>query len=309
VTSGGDASERDSTTSSGGDEPTRGEAAPAKYLVVGSPVAHSLSPAMMNAAFRAAGIRADYEAREIPPERWPAAMDDLWREGIAGANVTVPHKEGAPAGAHEASDAAREIGAANTLIRTDRGWRADNTDGPGFAAWVEELGLADAARRETLVLGAGGSARAVVWALRRMGVERIRIANRNVGRAEALARELGGGVAAAEGIAGAKAPGGGLVVNCTSLGLRGGDPLPIGGQALAGAEAVLDLVYPDTDLVLTARSAGLRAEHGLGMLVHQGCLAFRRWTNVAADPGTLITAATEESRRRAGEAPGGRRRS
>jgi shikimate dehydrogenase len=264
---------------------------------------------MMNAAFRAAGIHAVYEAREIPPERWPAAMDDLRREGIAGVNVTVPHKEGALAGAREATETARAIGAANVLIRADGGWRADNTDGPGFLAWVEELGLAGVARRETLVLGAGGSARAVVWALRRLGVDRIRIANRSVERAQELARTLGGGGASAEAADGARAAGGGLVVNCTSLGLRAGDPLPIGGQALAGAEAVLDLAYPDTDLVLAARSAGLRAEHGLGMLVHQGCLAFRRWTNVAADPGTLITAATRESRRRAGEAPGGRRRS
>ena len=281
----------------------------AKYLVIGHPVAHSLSPAMMSAAFRAAGIEAVYQARDIPPERWPAAMDDLWREGIAGANVTVPHKEGALAGAREATEAAREIGAANTLIRTQDGWRADNTDGPGFITWLVELDLADAARKETLVLGAGGSARAVAWALRRIGAERIRVANRTVERAEELVRGLGGGEATAEAIEQAKAPLGGLVVNCTSLGLREGDPLPVGAQALTGAAAVLDLVYPDTALVLAARRAGIRAEHGLGMLVHQGCLAFSRWTSVAADPRTLVTATAEESRRRAGEAPGGRRRS
>jgi len=281
----------------------------AKYLVVGSPVAHSLSPAMMNAAFRAAGIDAVYEAREIPPERWPAAMEALWRDGIAGANVTVPHKEGALAAAREASDTAREIGAANTLIRTDDGWRADNTDGPGFITWLVELGLTDAARKETLVLGAGGSAREVAWALQRMGAERIRIANRSVERAEELVRTLGEGEATAESIDGARAPEGGLVVNCTSLGLRDGDPLPIGAQALAGAKAVLDLVYPDTALVLAARRAGIRAEHGLGMLVHQGCLAFERWTSRLPGPRVLAGAAAEETRRRKGEPPGGRRSS
>jgi shikimate dehydrogenase len=149
----------------------------------------------------------------------------------------------------------------------------------------------------------------VVWALRRMGAERIRIANRNVERAEGLARDLGGGRATAEPIDEARVPEGGLVVNCTSLGLHQGDPLPIGGQAMSGAEAVLDLVYPDTALVLAASRAGIRSEHGLGMLVHQGCFALQRWTGAVSDPAVLLAAAKEESRRRAGEPPGGQRRS
>jgi shikimate dehydrogenase len=279
--------------------PGTGDAAPARYLVVGFPVAHSLSPAMMNAAFRAAGIHAVYEAREIPPVHWPTAMEELWREGIAGANVTIPHKEGALAGAREASGTARAIGAANVLIRAGGGWRADNTDGPGFLAWVEELGLGETARRETLVLGAGGSARAVVWALREMGARRIRIANRDAARARELARRGGGG-ASAEPMAGAKAPRGGLVVNCTSLGLQAEDPPPLGPGAIAGAGAVLDLVYPETALVRAARTAAIPAEDGLGMLVHQGCLAFERWTGVHPDAGILHRAAREEADRRRG---------
>jgi shikimate dehydrogenase len=266
------------------------------YLVVGSPVAHSLSPAMMGAALAALGLEARYEAREIPPARWAAAMPELHREGIAGASVTVPHKEGALAGALEATDVARAIGAANLLRRLADGWLADNTDGPGFLAWLAEEGAAGLLRREALVVGAGGSARAVVWALLSAGCPRIRVANRSRTRADAVARAAPGRIRPEA--PGGAAPAGGLVVQCTSLGLREGDPLPIEPADLEGAARVVDLVYPDPPIVRAARARGIPASDGLGLLVAQGALALERWTGVAPDRRVMRDAVAGELRRR-----------
>lgn len=273
-----------------------------RYLVLGDPVAHSLSPVMMAAAFRAAGLDAAYAARRVPAEAWDGALDALFAEGIDGCNVTVPHKARALAGAAQATDAARAIGAANTLIRRDDGWEADNTDGPGFVDWVEELGDGALLEREALVLGAGGSARAVAWALLRAGCPRVRVANRTVARAEALASALAG-VAGAPGRVAAEAPGGGapdggLVVNCTPLGLRAGDPPPILPKRLANAARFLDLVYPDPPGVRAAREAGVPAADGAGLLVAQGARSFARWTGREPDRSAMRAAVDDAIRHR-----------
>jgi shikimate dehydrogenase len=271
-----------------------------RYLVVGSPVAHSLSPVMMNAAFARARIDARYEAAEVPAARWPEEMRRLFDEGVAGLNVTVPLKEPALRHAATASGVAREIGAANLLARGESGWDADNTDGPGFLEWVEAVGASP--RAEALVLGAGGSARAVVWALLTGGSARIRVANRTRERAEALARDLGETMDAAGRIVveepGGTAPEGGLVVNCTSLGLREGDPLPLAPEKLRRAGRALDLVYPRTPWVAAARREGVAAEAGLGLLVAQAARSFRRWTAVMPDRAVMLAAAEEEIARR-----------
>jgi shikimate dehydrogenase len=273
-----------------------------RFLVVGSPVAHSLSPVMMNAAFSAAGIDARYEAAVVPPEKWAEEMPRLYDEGVGGINVTVPLKEAALTEAAGSSGVAREIGAANVLARGENGWEAENTDGPGFLTWVEEVGASP--KTEALVLGAGGSARAVVWALLTGGCPRVRVANRTRARAETLAAELGEMMMAEDRIVveepGEAAPPGGLVVNCTSLGLREEDPLPLESRMLRGAGRVLDLVYPDTAWVTAARERGVVAEAGLGLLVAQAVLSFRRWTGVTPDRGVMLAAAEEEIARRAG---------
>jgi shikimate dehydrogenase len=269
----------------------------AVYLVVGSPVAHSLSPAMMGAAFARAGIEATYRRLEIDPGHWPAAMGELLERGVAGLNVTVPLKEGALVGAAEASDEAREIGAANTLLRREDCWRAENTDGTGFLDRLRETGSEEAVSQGALVLGAGGSARAIVWALQRAGCPRIRIAARRLEAAEQLARHFEPGVEAE--LPGGTAPEGGIVVNCTPLGMSPGDPLPIGRARLRGAGAVFDLVYPDTPLVWEAHSEGIPAEHGLGLLVAQGARSFRLWTGIDPDQGAMREAVRDELARRA----------
>jgi shikimate dehydrogenase len=270
-----------------------------RYLVLGDPVAHSLSPVMMTAAFRAAGVDATYEARRIPAGEWEGVLAALYAEGVAGGNVTVPHKARALAGAAHATDTARAIGAANTLVRRGDGWEADNTDGPGFLDWVAELGDRALLAREALVLGAGGSARAVVWALLHAGCPRVRVANRTIARAEELAAALrrGAGGIVAEAPGGA-APGGGLVVNCTSLGLHPGDAPPLAPQRLAGAARFLDLVYPDPPGARAAREAGVPAADGAGLLVAQGARSFARWTGREADVAAMRAAVDDAIRRR-----------
>jgi shikimate dehydrogenase len=184
--------------------------------VLGWPVAHSRSPAMHNAALRALGMDGwRYQALPVPEELFAETVRALGAVGFAGVNVTIPHKQAALALADRASDAARAIGAANTLtFSPDGAIAAENTDAPGLIAVLEQLvGLP--ADPSVLVLGAGGSARAAVWALREAGAREISVWNRTPERAAALARDLGvravGATAPAE-----------LLVNCTSVGLIGG---------------------------------------------------------------------------------------
>ncbi len=277
-------------------EELAGPGARLKLVLLGHPVAHSLSPAMMQAALCAAGLEGTYRAVDVAPPLEQRTLDALAAENVHGANVTVPHKEAALALAAESTETAREIGAANVLTRGERGWRADNTDGPGFAAWLRKLAAARARVPRAVVLGAGGSARAVVWALLQEGAEQVLIVNRTRARAADLARTFGSRVV----------PGGpheipedALVVHCTSLGLHAHDPLPLDAAVLARAGAVLDLVYPETPLVRAARERGIPSHDGLGLLVEQGALAFRAWTGRTADAEAMHAGARAELQRRA----------
>lgn len=253
---------------------------------------------MMTAALAAAGLEGTYDARDVAPPLTRVSLDALRREGVRGANVTVPHKEAALALADGASDTARRIGAANVLLAGDDGWRAENTDGPAFLDWIESIPAARACLPCSVVLGAGGAARAVVWALREAGAERVTVVNRGAARAEALARDFPGVVAAGMSAARADALEGALLVQCTSLGLRADDPLPLSEEALARVGCVLDLVYPATPLVRAARAAGIPAEDGLELLVTQGANAFALWTGREADPRVMREAALRELARR-----------
>jgi shikimate dehydrogenase len=254
--------------------------------VLGWPVAHSRSPAMQNAALAAAGLDSElaYEAIAVEPEAFDETVRSLPDAGFLGVNVTIPHKEAALAAADAASDAARAIGAANSLSFDGGGIEADNTDAPGFLA-----ALGEPPPGRAVVLGAGGSGRAVAWALRSAGAE-VEVWNRTPERAERLAAELGArAVATVE-------PGG-LVVNCTAVGLETGeDPfaaLPLEAGRMGEWEVVADLVYGEgeTALVRTAREAGTRVVDGLEVLVQQGALSFERWTGVSAPLEAMHAAA------------------
>jgi shikimate dehydrogenase len=243
--------------------------------VVGWPVAHSRSPAIQNAALETVGLTDwRYQLLPIPPERFAETVAALATAGFRGVNVTIPHKEAALALATDPTERARAIGAANTLIfKSDGRTRADNTDAPGLIA---ALPFAPAGRT-ALVLGAGGSARAVVWALRDAGAREIRIWNRTPERARALAGELGG-------IAVDEAAPADLLVHCTASGLDPSEdafkPLPIAADDVRGYECVVDLVYRDTEtpLVQAARARRVRVVGGRELLVRQGALSFELFT-------------------------------
>jgi shikimate dehydrogenase len=234
---------------------------------------------MQHAALRAAGLDWRYLRLPLPPELFEETIRALPAAGFRGVNVTIPHKEAALALADTASDAARAIGAANTLTFEGGGIRADNTDAPGFLAALPAS--FDVANRTALVLGAGGSARAVVWALRQAGAAEIAIWNRTRERASELASALGGRAVDAPGRAD-------LVVNCTSIGLRAGDApfkaLPLDADSLGAGSLVVDLVYGDggTQLLEAARARGADVVGGLEILVAQGAASFERWTGMTA---------------------------
>ena len=253
--------------------------------VLGWPVSHSRSPAM----FAALGV--PYQRLPVPPELFAETVRALGAAGFAGANVTIPHKEAALELADEPSERARAIGAANTLtFRDDGAIAAENTDAPGFLAALPE----SPAGRSALVLGAGGAARAVLYALREAGAHEIRLWNRTPERAKALAAQFG--VQAVEHVAGAD-----LLVNCTSVGL--GDPsedaLPSFKNGVGLADntgefaSVVDLVYrPDgTELLRSAREQGAIVVDGLEVLVQQGALSYETWFGHAPDRDLMREAA------------------
>ncbi len=244
--------------------------------VLGWPVAHSRSPLMQNAALRAVGLLDwRYQLLPVPPELFAETVTALGAAGFRGANVTIPHKAAALAVADRRSPRAEAIGAANTLIFDERGRiEADNTDAPGL---IGALPFSPAGRT-ALVLGAGGSARAAVWALLDAGAAEVRVWNRTAERARELAHDL-----AARPVSGAEPAD--LLVHCTSTGLDGmGDTfkqLPLTADELYGYECVVDFVYRDssrTELAAEAHERGIRVVDGFELLVGQGALSFECFT-------------------------------
>lgn len=245
--------------------------------IIGWPVEHSLSPAMHNAAFAALGLDWLYAAFPVHPDRVPAAVEGLAAAGCAGLNVTIPHKRAVIPCCSSVSPAVEAIGAANTLVPDgDGGWRGDNTDAAGFARALDEQAPLDLAGADVLLIGAGGAARAVAFALRGRGA-RVRVANRTA----AAAAELGDPVPFTTAALDAAAARSALVVNATSLGLHGDavpPELPLAG--LGGGQVAADIVYRPggTPWLAAAAARGARPVDGLGMLLHQGAAAFEQWT-------------------------------
>ncbi len=245
--------------------------------VIGHPVAHSRSPAMQTAALTELGLAGEwtYGALDFAPEDFEAEVAELAAEGeYAGVNITVPHKEAALAMADEASEAARAIGAANTLTFADGRIVADNTDAPGLLNSLPSL-----PRREerALVLGAGGAARAAVWALANQGV-RVLVWNRTEERGKSIATNFNVHFTSEPDPSRVS-----LIVNTTAVGLGGEDPfehLPLAADSFRPDQVVVDMVYGDdpSPLLATAAAAGATVVDGLEMLVQQGALSLRIWT-------------------------------
>ena len=245
-----------------------------RLAVLGHPVAHSRSPAMHTAALHALGLAGwSYEAIDVPPDRFDGVVRSLAESGYAGANVTVPHKGAALAVAEELSEVAREVGAANTLAFEEDVIHAYNTDAAGVLAALPRAPKGIRA----VVLGAGGAARAVVWALVREGAE-VDVWNRTTLRSSNLCAELGG-----RPVERPRAREYELIVNSTSVGLGGEDPfaeLPLAREDLHEGQTVVDLAYGDgqTALSTAAREAGAEVVDGIEVLVRQGAESLRIWT-------------------------------
>jgi shikimate dehydrogenase len=246
-----------------------------RLAVLGHPVGHSRSPAIHNAALVALGMGEEwsYEAIDVMPDAFETRVRAMPAEGFAGANVTVPHKGAALALADELSETAREIGAANTLVFAGGEVRAENTDADGL---LNALPASPAGKR-ALVLGAGGAARAVVWALLREGAE-VDVWNRTELRSRHLCEELGGVPVMAPDQSSYE-----LIVNSTAVGLGGENPfteLPLDPARFLSGQTVVDMVYGKESkaLLQAAESAGAAVVDGIEILVQQGALSFEIWT-------------------------------
>ena len=254
--------------------------APPAACLIGWPAAHSRSPIIHKYWLNTLGIAGDYRIEAVEPDQFASFLGELAARGYVGANVTMPHKEQALALAR--GDArARAVGAANTLWFDSGTLCATNTDVEGFVGNLDASAPGwDRAAGEALVLGAGGASRAVLFGLLDRGIPRISLANRTRERAEALARQFGervqpiGWQDVAAALSRAK-----LLVNTTSLGMKGQPPLEIEVAALQADAVVADLVSVplQTPLLSAARARGLRTADGLGMLLHQAVGGFALW--------------------------------
>ncbi len=260
-----------------------------RLAVLGHPVSHSRSPAMHNAALGALELWDwDYEAIDVPAAYFQARVQEMAWEDFVGANVTVPHKQAALALADSASEASRQIGAANTLVFAEGGIEAHNTDADGLLA---ALPVRPRGRR-ALVLGAGGAARAALWALLWEGAE-VEVWNRTAAKAAALCAELGGAA-----VADPRQEGYEILVNTSAAGLGGEDPfehLPLEPDLFAQSQTVVDMVYGErrSPLLEAAGRAGAETVDGIEILVQQGARSLEIWTGCEPDLEVMRRAARD----------------
>jgi shikimate dehydrogenase len=256
--------------------------------VIGDPVGHSRSPAMHNAAFDALGLDWVYVAFPVPRGAGRAAVRAVPALGLAGLNVTMPHKADAAAACDDLAPEAAALGAVNTVVDSGGTLVGHSTDGGGFLGALDDEGVTIAEQR-VLVLGAGGAARAITHALGRVGAHvTVAARRRDPGRSAAALAPDGVAVGLDEIVVDRFD----VIVNATPLGMHG-EPPPFDTAELQPGQFVFDTVYPaDTPLLLEARARGLRAAGGLGMLVHQGALSFSLWTGVAPPFDVMRAAAS-----------------
>lgn len=253
-----------------------------KVCVIAWPAGHSRSPLIHNYWIKQHNLDAEYTREAVPPEKFEEFIRNLGANGYVGANVTVPHKEAALK-LSEPDDRARAVGAANALWYDDGRLRSTNTDVEGFLANLDAVTPGwDRGLSTAVVLGAGGGARAVIFALLAREVGRIYVINRTQARAMALQKKFGArlkvvGWEETTGLLG----GAGLLVNTTTLGMVGQPPLELNLRCPPSL-VVADLVYDplETALLASARSRGLRTADGLGMLLHQAVRGFELWFGI-----------------------------
>ncbi len=254
-----------------------------KAFVIGYPIAHSRSPLIHGHWLKSLGIAGSYDRIEVAPAELEGFLGSLPSSGLAGGNVTIPHKEEAFRLVGRRDEAAELIGAVNTLWLDDGVLWGGNTDAEGFSANLDAAAPAWRQARSAVVLGAGGASRAILFALRQAGVADIRLANRTVARARDLADRFGASVTAhAWDDLADLAEGAELVVNTTALGMHGEGGVAIDVTKLASGAIVTDIVYTPlkTPLLAAAEEHGLATVDGLGMLLHQAAPGFERWFGV-----------------------------
>jgi shikimate dehydrogenase len=273
-----------------------------RVVLIGHPVAHSLSGAMQQAAFDHLGIDAAYELWDRAPAALAEAIAELRTEDFLGANVTIPHKERVVPLVDKLTEEAHATGAVNTITKEGRKLVGHNTDVPGFKVALDKLVGRQKMPRHAVVLGAGGGARAVVHSLIREGFQRVIVFNRHLHRGEGLVKHFSRSAAHMdlrampwhESIIEAELSKAKVLVNATSIGLLG-DESPVPGEILTPELLVLDLIYSRTKLLRDAESAGCSTSDGGLMLLHQGAAAFTLWTGQPA-PLEEMQAALEAAR-------------
>jgi len=255
-----------------------------RACVIGFPVAHSRSPLIHGYWLREHKIDGDYIRHEVKPEDIDKFLKNFSKQNFVGCNVTLPHKEAAASNVSHATPVVRALGVANTLWLQDGKLHGDNTDVAGFLAHLDDsIPGWDKKTKHAFVLGAGGAARSIVYGLNERGVEKITIVNRSRDRAAQLTKEIKieSNIASFDQIE-SLIPSADLLVNTTSLGMKGQPPLEIDLENLKKSAAVCDIVYVplETDLLRQARERGHAVVDGLGMLLHQAVPGFERWFGV-----------------------------
>ncbi len=271
-----------------------------RVVLIGHPVAHSLSGAMQQAAFDSLGIDARYEIWDRSPAELTEAIAELRNEEFLGANITIPHKERVVPHTDRQAEEAHATGAVNTLTKDGRKLVGHNTDVAGFKVALDHLVGRQKMPRHAVVLGAGGGARAVVYGLIREGFQRIVVFNRHLHRSEALVRHFSRSAAHMdlrampwhESIIESELSRTKALINATSIGLSA-DVSPIPAEILAPDLMVLDLIYANTRLLREAAAAGCTALDGELMLLHQGAASFTLWTGQPAPLDVMQAALTE----------------
>ena len=251
--------------------------------IFGDPIGHTLSPAMHNAAFSSMGLDYIYVPFHVKPEGLKAAINGLRVLDLAGANITVPHKERVMEFLDEIDDEARKMGAVNTIVNKDGKLTGYNTDGRGFIMSLKEDAGFDPSMKRVFVCGAGGAARGIGFALASAGARRIYFYDIDVPKRDRLVADVNSAAGREAARPSIFAPdfikAADLAVNATPLGMHENDPSPIPEGSFRPGQVVYDIVYnpPKTKTLLAAEAAGAKAVNGLGMLLYQGVLAFEHW--------------------------------
>ncbi|OHX53550.1 shikimate dehydrogenase [Planococcus salinarum] len=263
------------------------------YAVIGDPISHSLSPFMHETWFRENGLDASFIPVHVEPSDLKQAYEALLILGASGFNVTLPHKQAIIPLLGGIDDTAAAMDAVNTVVRSGKSFNGTNTDGDGFVKSL--LTMKPASDSRILLIGAGGAARGISFALKRGGFEDVTITNRTYRRAEELASETGSKPmmkAEAEHRLGDFD----IIIQTTSVGLAEDEALPIGLQNVRPGSLAADIVYNpiETPFLKRAEEEGCRTLNGVGMFVYQGAIAFEKWTGIKPDTEKMIQLITEK---------------